>query len=322
VAWLLQSPPLLSLAPQRFSAAVQSFDAAQSSLITAWLEALDTQALHDAVAQALPSKAPMRLGRYAEQLMAYFLRHSSLFDLIAANVPLRRTIHAADSPREQQHTTVGEFDYLLRDHADQPWHWEMAVKFYLCHLPQGSTTANSTIANSTTADNNAQPQDFKGPAGKDTLGLKLGKVFDKQLRHLAPPPYDTVDWQPAAYARGWLFYPFGAAPAQCDALNPAHLRGWWLGIAAFEATDFGCAHFVHLPRLHWLAPYALDELPVLSQADMARHLHAFWRDADPRHAAAAQMIACVTPASAGSGGCAHGAAPWREMSRGYVKPVA
>ncbi len=274
---------------------MQAFDAPQTQAIAAWLNGLDPLHLHAYVAQALPAKASMRLGRYAERLMEYALRHCTVFELIAANVPLRRMVSESDSADDKQHTTVGEFDYLLRDAQGQHWHWELAVKFYLCHA-LGDT---------------AQPHDFKGPAGKDTLGLKLGKVFERQLQHLPPAPYDDTVWQPAAYARGWLFYPHGEAPTVCNALNPQHLRGWWLNLSVFEASLFESTHFVHLPRLHWLAPYALDELPVLSQAEMMAYLTAFWLNADGKQAGAGQMLACVEQRGN----------TWHELSRGFVMPA-
>ncbi len=295
LAWLLQSPPLLSLVPEQFSAQVQAFDDEQTAHISRWLAQLDAQHLQSYVAQALPAKAPMRLGRYAERLMEYFLRHAGLFDLFAANLPLRSPSGAGG---EKTHTTVGEFDYLIRDAQGQNWHWELAVKFYLFH-PAAVV---------------AQAHDFKGPAGKDTLGLKLGKVFDKQLRHVPPAPYDSTLWQAAAYARGWLFYPQGEAATAtqqpCEALNPNHLRGGWLTETALSNAQFAGAHFVHLPRLHWLAPYGLNELPIMDQTQMAQYLSAFWQSSDRKQADAGQMIACVAP-------CGDG---WHELSRSFVLP--
>jgi hypothetical protein len=288
---LLQSPPLLSLEPHRFSAAVQAFSPLESQHIEQWLEGLDPAILQGYVAQALPVKAPMRLGRYAERLMEFFLRESELYELVAANVPLRS---AQGSGVEKTHTTVGEFDYLIKDQQGAAWHWEMAVKFYLCH-PNAST---------------AIPHDFKGPAGKDTLGLKLGKVFDKQLSHLPPSPYDNTVWQPAAYARGWMFYPHGEKTTACDALSPQHLRGWWQDVAQFASANFESNYFVHLPRLQWLAPYVLDELPVLNQTQVTNALCHYWLTADAKQADAGQMIACVEPQGNG----------WRELSRGFVMP--
>jgi hypothetical protein len=291
--WLLQSPPLLDLTPSRFSAAVQSFTGKDTLHITQWLSLLDSAALQAYVAQALPSKAPMRLGRYAERLMEYFLRESGLFELIAANVPLRSSV-GASTGTEKTHTTIGEFDYLIRDVNGHSWHWEMAVKFYLCHPSSAATVAH----------------DFKGPAGKDTLGLKLGKVFDKQLKHLPPAPFDQTVWQPAAYARGWMFYPYGEQMTPCDALNPQHLRGWWLSIEALNSAQFKSPYFVHLPRLHWLAPYSLNELPVMSLAQIKTLLLDYWLTADSKQADAGQMIACIEPSGEG----------WRELSRGFVMP--
>jgi uncharacterized protein len=293
LAWLLQSPPLLNLTPRHFGAAVQAFDAEDAHHIKWWLSQLDANALHAYVAQALPSKAPMRLGRYAERLMEYFLRESGLFELVAANVPLRTM---AGENTQRTHTTVGEFDYLIKDASDAPWHWELAVKFYLCHSNEAS----------------ADVHDFKGPAGKDTLGLKLTKVFNKQLKHVPPAPYDYIHWLPAAYARGWMFYPHGAPLTVCNALNVQHLRGWWLTIESFKKTAFESAHFVHLPRLHWLAPYALNELPVMTHLEIVNFLVDYWLTSDVKQASAGQMIACVEP----NGDC------WRELSRGFVQPTS
>jgi uncharacterized protein len=293
LAWLLQSPPLLNLTPQHFSAPVQTFNTDDAISIGRWLSQLDASALQAYVAQALPSKAPMRLGRYAERLMEYFLRESGLFELIAANVPLR-TI--ANEGTQKTHTTVGEFDYLMKDSNGSAWHWELAVKFYLCHPHEAS----------------AQVHDFKGPAGKDTLGLKLNKVFNKQLKHAPPAPYDNMDWHPAAYARGWMFYPHGMPLTGCDALNAQHLRGWWLTFESFKTTAFESAHFVHLPRLHWLAPYALSELTVMTQLEMAHFLADYWLTADTKQSDSGQLIACVEV----NGECC------RELSRGFVLPRA
>jgi uncharacterized protein len=290
LAWLVQSAPLLSLTPQRFSAPVQAFNPVDTAAISVWLAQLNQAHLHDYVAQALPSKAPMRLGRYAERLMEYFLRESGLFELLAANLPLR-----AGAAADKAHTTIGEFDYLIKDARGAAWHWELAVKFYLCHA-QG---------------NSAQAHDFKGPAGKDTLGLKLGKVFDKQLQHRAPAPYDTVTWQASAYARGWMFYPFASEATPCDALNPQHLRGWWLSAAQFTSSRFESDYFVHLPRLHWLAPYQFDELPVMNQSQAADYLTQHWRSSELKQAGAGVMLACVAQQND----------RWVELSRGFVMPT-
>ncbi|MEY3997033.1 MAG: hypothetical protein RL344_1376 [Pseudomonadota bacterium] len=251
--WLLQSKPLLSLQKDRFSAVVQSYNALQKQHIVAWLSQVDTEHLYRTILHTVPKKnVAIRLGRYAETLLLYFLQHSKLFELIAANVPLRsKTIE--DSHKD--HTTIGEIDYLLRDTNGLYWHWELAIKFYLYYPRQDSLSNKALIV----------ANDFKGPAGVDTLALKLNKMFDKQLYHQPPPPYNpdlSKIWCAAAYTRGYLFYPFYLYSQinfsdiyACDALNPHHGRGWWLTIDQFAITNNIGDYFVHLPRLHWLAPF-------------------------------------------------------------------
>ncbi len=308
LAWLLQSPPLLSVAPQRFNAVVWQFDANQTHTIAAWLTQLDVHHLYAAVMDTQPKKAvPMRLGRYAETLMLYFLQYAPLFDSVAANVPLR--FNCVDQAHKD-HTTVGEIDYLLRDNNQHAWHWELAVKFYVCQ-PQPNHAASVV------------PHDFKGPAGVDTLGLKLGKMFDKQLQHQPPAPYNTEVWQPASYTRGYLFYSPNYQVPQCDALNPAHGQGWWLTIDEFSIAYQGTvptAHYVCLPRLYWLARFNSQHIQgiqggqniplILSHADMVLYLRGFWAAGDARQAASGQLLACVEQRDNA----------WVEVSRGFVLP--
>ncbi|MEN9912124.1 MAG: hypothetical protein RI956_568, partial [Pseudomonadota bacterium] len=197
--WLLQSDPLLSVQKNRFSAAVQSYNALQIKQIIIWLSQVDTEHLYRTILHTVPKKnVAIRLGRYAETLLLYFLQHSKLFELIAANVPLRsKTIEHS----HKDHTTIGEIDYLLRDTNGLYWHWELAIKFYLYYPRQDSLSNKALIV----------ANDFKGPAGVDTLALKLNKMFDKQLHHQLPPPYNpdlSTIWQAAAYTRGYLFYPY------------------------------------------------------------------------------------------------------------------
>ena len=297
LAWLLTSPPLLSLAPQAYSATVQRFTPEQTQAINAWLLQQNGADLLNFILQAQPTSAPMRLGRYAERLMLYFFSHCALLQLIAANVPLRQT--ATDSL--QTHTTLGEFDFLLTDNTGTHWHWELAVKFYLYH-PSATTAAKA--------------DDFKGPAGKDTLALKLNKMFSRQLQHQPPAPYQRSDWQPAAYARGWLFYPFEDKNTLGAGLNPQHGRGWWENLDSFTQqrmfdTD---SRFVHLPRLFWLSRYEQatksGALTLMTHAEMSVHLQNFWRNADTRTQASGQLIAELAPQGE----------RWVEVSRGFVLP--
>ncbi len=187
--WLLLSPP--PLASGRFSAEVQAFDPAQRELIEDWLESL--QAAPDPLRQAMERHraAPLRLGRYAERLLEFFLRSGPTHRLVAANLPLRK----ASGSKGQQATTLGEIDFLLEDASGRPWHWELAVKFFLCVAP----------------GQQAQPEDFIGPDPTDTLAGKLRTLFERQLRRTPPSPWDERAWRPAAFTRGWMFYRFEQA---------------------------------------------------------------------------------------------------------------
>jgi uncharacterized protein len=304
--WLLQSAPLLSLQPKHFNAHVQQYDATHTNAIANWLSTVDTADLHRAVLDTTPKKnVPIRLGRYAETLLLYFLKHSPVFELIAANVPLRSNTLEAD---HKDHTTVGEIDYLLRDANGVYWHWELAVKFYL-YCPSQDTQLNHApiVAN-----------DFKGPAGVDTLALKLNKLFNKQLLHQPPPPYcpdiSTI-WHSAAYTRGYLFYPYTqfkyATIKRCDVLNPHHGQGWWLSIDDFDSTEHIGEYFVHLPRLYWLAPFnsnhGVNLNMVRSKQDISHQLRHLWHEADIK---AGQLVAQVVQQSG----------EWVEKTRGFIMP--
>jgi hypothetical protein len=82
-------------------------------------------------------------------------------------------------------------------------------------------------------------------------------------------------------------------------------------LADFKIAVFESAHFVHLPRLHWLAPYCLNELAMRTQAQISADLTAFWQAADSKQAGAGQLIACVVQQGD----------VWREVSRGFVMPA-
>jgi hypothetical protein len=245
--WLLLSPPLLDTAPGAHSAGVQQFGAAERQSISEWLDAIerDPAALTDFVHPSrrlgvegsdVPNPTrPLspRLGRRAERLMAFFLRHGPTHHLVAANIPLRLV-----SPLGER-TTVGEIDFLLHDRAGHAWHWELAVKFFLCT----ATGPRSTVA------------DFVGPDRAETFDTKLRKMFDRQLRHQPPPPWDTESWTPAACTRGRLFYRHDCQVPITPGLHPDHLQGRWIErvrIGELPAADQPVWHLV--PRNDWMCP--------------------------------------------------------------------
>lgn len=239
--WLLLSPPLLDTAPGAHSAVVQQFSAAERQAISAWLDVVDGDPaeLHGFVHPARPTDtdAPrpssLRLGRRAERLMAFFLRHGPTHRLVAANIPLRQV-----SPRGDR-STVGEIDFLLHDSAGLAWHWELAVKFFLC-------TATGPLASAA---------DFIGPDRAETFDSKLRKMFDRQLQHRPPSPWDRESWTPAACARGRLFYRHGRPVPRTPGVHPEHLQGRWIERARLaELPDADRPVWQRVPRNDWMCP--------------------------------------------------------------------
>ncbi len=242
--WLLLSPPLLDTAAGAHSAAVQQFSAVERPMISAWLDEIDQApaALFDFVhplqaagsPEGNPSRPPsLRLGRRAERLLAFFLRHGPTHRLVAANIPLRHV-----SP-EGDRTTVGEIDFLLHDAAGRAWHWELAVKLFLCT----ATGLQATAA------------DFIGPDRAETFDTKLRKMFERQLRHLPPPPWDAETWTPAACTRGRLFYRYGGTVPRTAGVHPDHLQGRWIErerLGELPAATQPVWHVV--PRNDWMCP--------------------------------------------------------------------
>ncbi|MES2889167.1 MAG: DUF1853 family protein [Pseudomonadota bacterium] len=273
--WLLLSPPLLSTVPGAHPALVQQFTADEVALIDAWLQ---SQAVfpHPPYQQAtaaantaspLPTQAPpRRLGRHAEQLLSHFLQAGPTHRGHAAHLALRQTL--ADGST----TTVGEIDFLVEDRHGQRWHWELAVKFYLC-APPGLPVPHGQELEATTAD-------YVGPQRRDDLDRKLHKLFRQQLRHAPPPPWSAHTWQPAAFVRGRLFYPWGHTVHAPEALNPAHLRARWVHADAWPAT---CPVGVwrRLDRGQWLAP-GPPSGPVLSETALREVLQAAWAEPERR----------------------------------------
>jgi uncharacterized protein len=282
LAWLLFSPDLLRAQPPA-GALAEPFESASEAVATLdWLVAEDAHpnALHQHIAAAHVT----RLGRYAECLLAWCLRHGPAARLVAANVTLRRG-----------GLTLGECDFLVQTQTGCRLHWELAVK---CYLHAG--------------DGRAQLADYVGPNLQDRFDVKLRRLLDHQLPLSARAEFASLGhpgpWDAQMFVKGWLFYRDGGTPAEPSEIEPAHARGWWTTRAhwpAFAAAQ-GNAWAV-LPRLQWLsrrrrrgdaAAAGLFDIAALS-AQLAQH-------SGPTMVAAFALDAQD--------------ASWREISRGFVVP--
>jgi uncharacterized protein len=281
LGWLLLSSPLV-VVPPGAAAQLASFTDGESAAITRWLHSL--QADSQALVAWMQAKPEVRIGRYAERLLEFYLSHapSSSASPVAAHAPSHLSPHLSphSSPQQSLHSLVaahvplrsevnglrvtqGELDFLLTNAQGQHLHWELAVKFFLC-------TATGDVAT---------PADFIGPNGVETLAHKWHKLFARQLTHTPPAPWNARTWQPQAFTRGWMFYRWGMPVPQCDALHPQHGQGWWIDVT--HMSDLPDAMYAYLPRLHWMAPLASVEqlgsqAVVLARDAMAAHLHSLW----------------------------------------------
>ncbi len=249
LAWLLDSPGLLDPDAPQWRAQVAVQEALAPAQVT-WLERLD-QAPHD-LHEFLELQPLTRLGRYAERLLAYYLRACGI--LYAQGVQVRSDSGA----------TVGELDFLLWQ-GDALVHWEFATKLYLLE-PEGAGQSGDY---------------FIGPNLADTLGAKLGKVFSRQLRLPQHPDAQRHLPQPVARSlaliKGWLFY-HRRAPAglQAAGVAAAHCRGFWCELAELDELAF--AHALILPRLEWLAPASVDAAQALDRRSLGAALTAHFAE--------------------------------------------
>ncbi|RXZ32877.1 DUF1853 family protein [Oxalobacteraceae bacterium CAVE-383] len=288
LAWLLTAPNLFDpLAPRWHGAIAVLNGMADDMDVDAWLRTLDADpaALH-ALVDARPTA---RLGRYAEKLLAFYLQLQGR--LFATNLQVRAGANA----------TIGEFDYLLHDAGAGGGaliHWEFATKFYLLESQRSAPQAEC----------------FVGPNLADTLGAKMSKIMDRQLRlshHPAAAAYLPLPVSHAqALVKGWLFYR-DAAVVLPEAMGVAsdHCRGFWrTGDELAADPEYADARYVILPRLQWLAPTQSPLAMTLTPARLQLALAASFAS-DP-----APVLVAVMNASDASPGMV------LEASRGFIVP--
>lgn len=286
LAWLLDSTPLLRGHPPVGELATV-FETVQERAATIdWLRDLDREP--SALRQALGAVRIMRLGRYAECLLGYFLLHGPACRLVAANVSLRLAGR-----------TIGECDFLVETASGRRLHWELAVK---CYLHAGGERAELA--------------DYVGPNLQDRFDLKLAHLLTHQLPLSARDEFAALGhagpWQPQMFVKGWLFYRWGEAPPFPQAVDPRHHRGFWVtrGNWPALAARHGTARWAMLPRLAWLAPRApianadVDAAGLLPATALAER---FAQQTGPAMVAGFER----EPSIFGH---------WREMQRGFVVP--
>jgi hypothetical protein len=245
LAWLLFSPDLLDEHSPVWHRQVKGFHFSQEKkeAIYRWLIQLDESpiALHEAIAV----HQFLRLGHYAENLLAFYFRHEGLLFVHGLQV------------HDEIAGTVGEFDFLLFDN-DGLSHLEFATKFYLFH-PSKKEQSQSTALN------------FLGPNLNDSLGNKMQKILQQQLalsRHKAAHGlFNARVVEAKALIKGWFFYRSPTQfPLNIDGIAERHCKGYWWTLEEFE--HLAISHVIKLDRLDRLAPAQVSLDKYMSKTTM------------------------------------------------------
>ncbi len=249
LAWLIDAPDLLDPQAPQWQGKIASLGPDAGDAARGWLEQLerDPVVLH-AYLERHPSK---RLGRYAENLMAFYLQHQGVLQAHGVQV------------QANKNDTIGEFDFLIK-RGDDLLHWEFATKLYLLES-SGRGLATDY---------------FVGPNLADTLGAKINKIFDRQLALASHPAAQAYLPQPVllaqALVKGWLFYHESeSSDAAPIGVSRDHCRGFWCPVSRL---DEDCSHrYAILPRLSWLPPLKIDESDTLSGSQLKENLDAYFK---------------------------------------------
>ena len=247
--WLLLSAPLLNPQKPSYTAVTVAFSENECQSISHWLnEVTQSASLLEQFTQWMgskPNRHIARLGRYAEHLLEFFLRHGPTHRLEAANLQVHAAIGGSGS-KSKSKSTLGEIDFLVTSQLSmRREHWELAVKFFIC--PDVAPT-----------DDPPSALRLIGPDSVDSLAAKTAKLLDRQIRQLPPAPFNAFDWLGLAFTRGWIFYRREKFMPVIDELNLHHGRGTWLEFSKLSELECDGAPFVLLPRQRWLAPLQMQ----------------------------------------------------------------
>ncbi len=203
--------PLLLFPSTDFSRGPDALPPAISALIAAPLDEFDLFRATQILAESFANLKTSRVGIRFERIQA------ALFRSHPATASLRTGIQIPE---------VTEIDLLQKIHAlpGVVIHWEVAVKFYLAMDPDGSN----------------DPDRWIGPSQKDSLGVKMRAVRDRQLAALSNPRHARavgISEDEKLYAlpkvHGVLFtpwksgMPYPSPTKNPPGVNPNGMRGIW-----------------------------------------------------------------------------------------------
>lgn len=248
LAWLLTSPDILDKDAPMWWHQIGALEFPERAVLRKWLVSLDQHpsVLHE----ALKVHRFLRLGHYAENLLAYYFTHEGLLSGHGVQV------------HNERNETIGEFDYLLFAPGGL-LHLELATKFYLFHPAPNSGRARSVF-------------DYLGPNLNDTLGAKMQKILQRQLmlsqHESAQKLIGAKVIAAKAIIKGWLFYRSQERDQfSIPGIANNHCLGFWWTMSELEKLAIPYA--IRLERLQWLAPAQTEVDEVLEKGMLIESLH-------------------------------------------------
>lgn len=241
LAWVIGSPPLITTQPTDTQAGLDWLNAqdcdAALKICASHLEALDrdpTPLFHE-----LQNQADRRLGHRFETLLSQWLQWDERYELLAQNLQV-----------QHQGQTLGEFDFILFDRANEQYvQLEVACKFYL-GVPD---TTN--------------PAHWFGPMLRDRLDLKLRHMRQQQSQLAQLPEaqaqLERRGWridQTRCLMKGRLFYPVdGAAHPTPNDVATEHPQGRWSRRTQFQQQiRFEAERWMVLTKHQWFSSHRFD----------------------------------------------------------------
>ena len=174
------------------------------------------------------ARSQYRVGRYFEDLVHFYLKSVRGFEIVERGLQI-----------QEDGRTVGEIDFLYRDHDGVLCHCETAVKFFL-HASESNDSGSH----------------FIGPNSADNFERKTRRLLDHQLP-LSESRFPNVAKR-EAFVKGRIFYhPRQDTPTLLpDLLSKDHLSGSWIRESELDllgASD-GETRYCVARKPHWLAP--------------------------------------------------------------------
>jgi hypothetical protein len=186
-----------------------------------------------------------KLGFYFEALIRLYIEVSENYVLKVANLQVQK-----------DKTTLGEFDFILKNlEAETFEHWEVSIKFYLCHNPK------------------LELEGCCGTQLKDVFQNKISKLKDHQLQLSqseagieALNKIEVSVEKSRGLLKGMIFYHAKLGQFKNEQLNAFSAKGVWMYQSEWSRIEEGL--FVVLKKPFLFSMNSYSEESVLTNAQV------------------------------------------------------